>query len=428
MFINRFPFPSSHGPSEEYGCGIAPFQDYNLGLHIGAVFILLAASLAGVLIPEVMRWLRSDKNVTEKAILTGDLGFGPRVSNAIFALRFFGGGILLSTAFVHLVAHAITYFSNSCIGELQYEATPAAIMMAAVWLMIVINFLIMRPLRRKAALAIANQQALRSTNSQSSHETAEEFKQRQDESHDQMRYADEEHLQSKIKLDESELTFLEAGIIVHSIVIGITIGTSSGEGWVAFLIAILWHQFCEGLALASRIVLIPTLSTLKIWVMYLAFVITTPVGIAIGIGVRQSFNGNDRATLLVIGILTAISAGILLYSSFIQVIAHDFLHDPRMHNASWTRALAAIVFFTLGAIAMVSAYMHRSKPENPFTDLSFLFFFSRFLENGLNQSVPEGKNVKFLEHNVVSFRTSKSSVCIMLLLCKLLSFALCSFF
>ncbi|PWN33771.1 Zinc/iron permease, partial [Meira miltonrushii] len=302
--------------------------DYNLGLHIGSVFILLAASLAGVLIPEVMRWLR--------------------IANVIFALRFFGGGILLSTAFVHLVAHALTYFSNSCIGELQYEATPAAIMMAAVWMMIVINFLIMRPLRRKAALAITNQQALRSTNSQS------------------------KHLHSKIKLEESELTFLEAGIIVHSIVIGITIGTSSGEGWVAFLIAILWHQFCEGLALASRIVLIPTLSTLRVWIMYLAFVITTPIGIAIGIGVRQSFNGNDRATLLAIGILTAISAGILLYSSFIQVIAHDFLHDPRMHKASWTRAFAAIFFFTLGAIAMVSLYMHTSC-QKPFTNLLFLF-------------------------------------------------------
>lgn len=357
----------------------------------------MAASLAGVLIPEVMRWLRSEKQITEKAILTGDLGFGPRISNIIFALRFFGGGILLSTAFVHLVAHAMVYFSNSCIGELQYEATPAAIMMAAVWMMIVINFLIMRPLRRKAGLAIANQQELRSTNSQSSHESAEDFKQRPNQSPDRMREFDEEQLQSKIKLDESELTFLEAGIIVHSIVIGITIGTSSGEGWVAFLIAILWHQFCEGLALASRIVLIPTLSTLKIWIMYLAFVVTTPVGIGIGIGVRQSFNGNDRATLLAIGILTAISAGILLYSSFIQVIAHDFLHDPRMHKASWTRALAAIFFFTLGAIAMVSESICIHSIQDYFTDS---LFFSPFTtvgsrEMGLKQSVPEGNKLCF---------------------------------
>lgn len=369
----------SHGPSEQYGCGLAPLEEYNLNLHIGSIFILLAASIAGVLVPEVMRWLRSNKQITNEETMNGNLGYGPRTSNVIFALRFFGGGIILSTAFVHLVTHAMVYFSNSCIGELQYEAVPAAIMMAAVWMMIVVNFLIMRPLRRKVALAQMNQDILRSTNSQSSHESADRLKETQDELPVRMREADEEHLQSKLKLEESELTFLEAGIIVHSIVIGVTIGTSSGEGWIAFLIAILWHQFCEGLALASRIVLVPKLSTSKVWIMYIAFCLTTPLGIAIGIGVRQSFNGNDRTTLLTIGILTAISAGILLYSSFVQVIAHDFLQDSKMHNASWSRALTAIIFFTLGAIVMVSRSNQKIVNAKDVRKVLIIFSFLSFL-------------------------------------------------
>lgn len=353
----------SHGPSDEYGCGLAPLEDYGLGLHIGSVFILLAASLAGVLIPEVMRWLRKSKPVTTDghSNVTG-MGFGPRASYVIFALRFFGGGILLSTAFVHLVAHALVYFSNSCIGELQYEATAPAIMMAAVWMMLVVNFLIMRPIRQRAASAVANAES-----SQRSIEGQEYGSSNSDDggkhagmggNRNMVASGEESVFDVRVrlqnKLDESEIMMLEAGIIFHSIIIGVTIGTSSGAGWVAFLIAILWHQFCEGLALASRIVLLPTLGTLKIWLMYVAFCITTPLGIVIGIGVRQSYNGNDRSTLLAIGILTSISAGILLYASFIQIIMHDFFFDKRMQEASWSRAAAAIVFFTLGIIVMVS--------------------------------------------------------------------------
>lgn len=54
------------------------------------------------------------------------------------------------------------------------------------------------------------------------------------------------------KLAKVNVLALEAGIIFHSVIIGVTIGTASGEGWVPLLIAIVFHQFCEGLGLASR--------------------------------------------------------------------------------------------------------------------------------------------------------------------------------
>lgn len=44
----------------------------------------------------------------------------------VFLLQHFGGGIILSTAFVHLLSHAFVYFTNSCIGTLQFEATSPA--------------------------------------------------------------------------------------------------------------------------------------------------------------------------------------------------------------------------------------------------------------------------------------------------------------
>ncbi|KAE8216718.1 hypothetical protein CF327_g194 [Tilletia walkeri] len=84
--------------------------------------------------------------------------------------------------------------------------------------------------------------------------------------------------QAQGRLAKYEVLALEAGIVFHSIIIGVSIGTSSGSGW----------EFCEGLALASRIAILPTTRLLTKLLMYAAFVLTTPVGVSIRIGVRQS--------------------------------------------------------------------------------------------------------------------------------------------
>ncbi|KAE8257933.1 hypothetical protein A4X09_0g7877, partial [Tilletia walkeri] len=125
----------SHGPSEEYGCGLAPLQNYDIGMQIGAVFILLIVSLLGVMLPGVSGWASQrierrggDASATRSAF-----------SYAVFVLQHFGGGVILSTAFVHLLAHAFVYFNNSCLGELQYEATSPAIVMAAIWVMFAVD-------------------------------------------------------------------------------------------------------------------------------------------------------------------------------------------------------------------------------------------------------------------------------------------------
>lgn len=96
----------SHGPSEEYGCGLAPLEEYDLPLHIGAVFILLASAIAGVAAPvlaqHIDRWVRPSTATSVSRA----------ASSVFFALRYFGGGIIISTAFIHLLFHAFVAFSN----------------------------------------------------------------------------------------------------------------------------------------------------------------------------------------------------------------------------------------------------------------------------------------------------------------------------
>lgn len=72
----------------------------------------------------------------------------------------------------------------------------------------------------------------------------------------------------------------EAGIIFHSVMIGITLGVTS-ESFNTLLAALCFHQFFEGFALASAAV-DAALGTAKCIIMAVAYSVTTPVGIAIG--------------------------------------------------------------------------------------------------------------------------------------------------
>ncbi|KAE8218937.1 hypothetical protein CF319_g7276 [Tilletia indica] len=339
----------NHGPSEKYGCGLAPLEDYDLNLQIGAVFILLIVSLLGVMLPGVSGWVSQRIERKGGSASTAQ----STVAYVVFALQHFGGGVILSTAFVHLLAHAFVYFSNECLGELQYEATSPAIAMAAIWVMFAIDFFGLRPLRQRVLSTLGVVPAGCCSTSLPDHHADDKNSTSESAASDaDARSLENAATQAQGRLAKYEVLALEAGIIFHSIIIGVSVGTSSGPGWKAFLIAIVFHQFCEGVALASRIAVLTTTRMLTKLVMYTAFVLTTPVGVAIGIGVRQFFNGNDRSTLLAIGSLNSISAGILIYSAMVQIIAGDFIYNKAMLTAPLRRPLAAFFFFTIGAFIM----------------------------------------------------------------------------
>jgi solute carrier family 39 (zinc transporter), member 1/2/3 len=83
----------------------------------------------------------------------------------------------------------------------------------------------------------------------------------------------------------------------------------------------------------------------------MCFVLITPLGIAIGVGARTSFNPNDRSTLLAMGTLQSISAGALLWSVLVELIAADYIYGP-MARASFGRAVAGVTSLLVGALLM----------------------------------------------------------------------------
>ncbi|KAH3761897.1 Zinc transporter 4 [Pelomyxa schiedti] len=134
---------------------------------------------------------------------------------------------------------------------------------------------------------------------------------------------------------------LELGVALHSVIIGLALGTSTEVADVrALLIALSFHQFFEGIALGVCI-LEAKLSLLRTVIMVLIFSITTPIGIAVGIGVGST---NRTAE----GVLESLAAGILLYMSLVDMVSDDFQKTGEKILSRFALVLA----FLFGASAM----------------------------------------------------------------------------
>lgn len=152
---------------------------------------------------------------------------------------------------------------------------------------------------------------------------------------------------------------LEAGILFHSIFIGMAVSVATGPPFVVFLIAICFHQSFEGLALGSRIAAInfPKHSP-RPWLMVLAYGTTTPIGQAIGLGVHNLYDPQSAAGLLMVGFMNAVSSGLLVFAGLVQLLAEDFLSDKSYGVLKGRRRWEAFAAVIAGAslMALVGAW------------------------------------------------------------------------
>ncbi|KAF2967841.1 hypothetical protein GQX73_g5728 [Xylaria multiplex] len=246
-------------------------------------------------------------------------------------LKQFGTGVIIATALIHLFTHASLMFNNECLGELEYEAVTAAIVMAGLFIAFLVENISHRIARRYwAKTPDAN--------------------------------------------DVVSVTVLEAGIIFHSLLVGLTLVVAGDSVFITLFVIIVFHQAFEGIALGSRIATAgrmvrhnvdssgadspavnkatpegsgapsnpgslnegSTWKPLSMWqklAMATAFAVVTPIGMAIGIGVLHQFNGNDPSTIIAIGTLDALSAGILLWVGVVEMWASDWLFGGELEDA-----------------------------------------------------------------------------------------------
>ena len=85
--------------------------------------------------------------------------------------------------------------------------------------------------------------------------------------------------------------------------------------------------------------------------MGMTFAIVTPLGMAIGLSIRTLYSPSSPTALITTGVFDAISSGLLIYASLVELLAHEFLMGD-MRFARIEKAAFAGVCVVAGAIAM----------------------------------------------------------------------------
>lgn len=259
-------------------------EDYNLPLHVGALFIILFVSFMGCAFP-----------------LLASKFPGLRIpARFFFIVRHFGTGVLIATAFVHLLPTAFVSLGDPCLGSFwvtDYPAMPGAIALAAVFLVTVIEMVFhpsrhippaqivssrggqgcmsnvnyvadqekddccrgngtQHPVRdmgplggRQSSVAQGLTQLHRST---SARIEADRQKNQSADAQDKAVLTDsaeEDSLEvqtlsteQKARKDRLQCILLEMGILFHSVFIGMALSVSIGNEFIILLIAIIFHR------------------------------------------------------------------------------------------------------------------------------------------------------------------------------------------
>lgn len=64
---------------------------------------------------------------------------------------------------------------------------------------------------------------------------------------------------------------------------------------------------------------------------------------------RQSFAPGSQTTLIVNGVFDSISAGILIYTGLVELMAHEFMFSGYMQNAPLKEVFGAFATMAAGA-------------------------------------------------------------------------------
>ncbi|KAG0331012.1 high-affinity Zn(2+) transporter zrt1, partial [Podila horticola] len=363
----------SHGPARTCEAHDHDHGEYVVWHHILALFVLMVIAGLGCVLPMVMR----DNARTRFAVQLG---------------KYFGAGVVLSVAFIHILPEALFSLTHPCLSKAwtdDYPGYAPLIMMVSGLTMLVIEFLASSLAINVAAQSKTQTAALESGAEVHGHSHSHDDHDDHWHSHDQkgetnssgsitpptaahvhgaspVSGASTGHendgcnhahgltlLQCGPGVSNKVSTYmLEIGIALHSVFIGIALGVLAGSEFLAMTIAICFHQFFEGVALGARIADLTFTRRLVPFLLVLAFALVTPLGVAIGMGMRTSYKANSVENLIVMGVCDSIACGVLLYTAFVTLLGGDILYSERFRTESRASKACYLVAVWMGALAM----------------------------------------------------------------------------
>lgn len=355
------PEAPSHEPT--LTCELKSQDNGRTGLRIASIFIVFAAALLGALLPVLLRRSAS-------AYVPGQL---------FFAFKFIGTGVIIGTAWMHLLSPAIEILGDPCLqprfGRFDWGCAIAGMTLMAMFL---VHLFITKlgpdavdeggegaPEKSRAASVLTDCSQLeepasvaeslsRTTIITPTVETQIQGHNRGPSIHCDAEMAHKHdagkcHSSLAFATQLTAIFILEFGVIFHSVFIGLVLATT--DNLVVLLIVLVLHQLFEGLGLGARLALVSWPKSRR-WLPYalcLAFAVSTPLGTAAGLGARPK---DAEAQMLTNGIFDAVSAGILLYTGVFELMGREFFFNSHMLHAPLMKQLFAYGYVTAGFVIM----------------------------------------------------------------------------
>ena len=245
-------------------------------------------------------------------------------------------------------------FTNDCLGELEYEATTSAVVVAGIFIAFLLEYIGHRIIVARNSKNHSAETILSESESQQA-QPKEHGHSPEQQQHSALAGLSHSHGSYDLTGPNSKFSVMvmEAGILFHSILIGLTLVVAGDSFYKTLLVVIVFHQFFEGLALGARIATLPGAIFPSKASMAMAFALITPIGMAIGLGVLHTFNGNSRGTLIALGTLDALSAGILVWVGVVDMWARDWvIEGGEMMNAKLGKVFTGGISFVSGLVLM----------------------------------------------------------------------------
>lgn len=326
----------------------------NRGLRIASIFIILAASLLGALLP----------------IFSSRTTLFRMPKSLFFICKHTGTGVIIATAWMHLLSPAVEALHHECLaGRLGDYDWVFVIGLMTVMVMFLIELIAtnfgsrgfslgqgeVAPASRPAGTKKSDIEACVrrccsccSRQSSSIQDRPTSFPGagvNQDvDQHDKT--------ESSLSALSGQLTaifILEFGVVFHSIFIGLVLSTTSNL--VILIVVFTFHQLFEGLGLGSRLAVARWPASSPWWPYLLAtiFGLSSPLALAVGIVTKPA---NAETQLLITGIFDSISAGILMYTGLVELLGHEFLFNPDMRRSPLKVQLSAFACIAVGVTIM----------------------------------------------------------------------------
>jgi len=368
--------------------------ELSLQLKLIAIFEIFSISAVGVYFPHyILEQANSkkgdnnnyndDDNDEDVVATVAESQPGLTETLVFRGLKCFSGGLVVAVAFCHLLQDSIVALNENCFVK---DITPPLYPLAMSLAMSGVIFLVCLEQMTLVAIDMVDNYEIQSTNNILSNNYNNYYSilsQQDDEgevviiadTHSQYQYPKDHlrpigstsistssHLDSNnyiiIKSIENQvfkkqlfkLIIFECSVALHSVIIGFNLGILSTDNLPkikTLMIGLGFHQFFEGFSLGTMIIDIQKLSWNMNILFILAYALTAPIGIVIGI-----LTSNTTTSDYMNGIVNGFAGGFLIYAGLVEILYEEFKKETSSKKVSIQQRPVMCMSMILGAAFM----------------------------------------------------------------------------